>query len=194
LQRLIFCVLVAWALPCNSFAQPVPPTAGLNLAGEAVNIFEHETAPAIVLVFLRTDCPISNRYAPELQRLRKRFTAKQARFWFIYPSDDAAAVEQHRKAYGFASSDVLRDPQHTLVKMMGVTVTPEAVVYVHHQNENIQTYRGRIDDRVIAFGKQRLKVTQHDLEKTIESVLRREPLSFKEQPAVGCYLVKPDEK
>jgi hypothetical protein len=38
-----------------------------------------------VLVFVRTDCPISNRYAPELRRLQDRFAPRGMAFWLVYP-------------------------------------------------------------------------------------------------------------
>ena len=33
--------------------------------------------PLRVLVFTTTDCPISNRYAPEIQRLATKFSKRQ---------------------------------------------------------------------------------------------------------------------
>jgi hypothetical protein len=188
LRRLIVCAFVFCLLPFNAFAQPGPAVAGINLAGKAVNVFEHETAPAIVLVFLRTDCPISNRYAPELLRLQRQF--KNIRFWLVYPNDEAAAIEQHLTTYGFTRLQALRDPQQTLVKLARAQVTPEAAVFI---NGNL-IYRGRIDDRVIAFGKQRPQPKQRELAATLTAVAQGTKLSFKEQPAVGCYIVKTDEK
>ena len=38
-----------------------------------------------VLVFTTTDCPISNRYAPEIKRLSETFSGK-ARFVLVYPA------------------------------------------------------------------------------------------------------------
>ena len=40
-----------------------------NLAGEEVPPFRDRDSRITVFLFLRTDCPISNRYAPEIQRL-----------------------------------------------------------------------------------------------------------------------------
>ena len=178
--------IVLCHLALNAFAQ----TPDLN--GRTVNPFESAQPKAVVLLFVRTDCPISNRYAPELQRLRRQF--KDVRFWLIYPNDEAAAIERHVKEYGYDCAAVLRDSQHALVKLAGVQVTPEAAVFVFDNNAPRLIYRGRIDDRVIAFGKQRLKPTQRELETTLNAVVRGAKLSFKEQPAVGCDISKTDEK
>ncbi len=41
----------------------------IDLAGKAVDPFAVARGKAVVLIFVRTDCPISNRYAPVIQRL-----------------------------------------------------------------------------------------------------------------------------
>ena len=38
-----------------------------------------------MLVFLASDCPISNRYLPELKRLDAEFAKQNVAFWLIYP-------------------------------------------------------------------------------------------------------------
>ena len=40
--------------------------------------------PIRVLVFTTTDCPISNRYAPEIKRLAAKFDGR-AKFVLVYP-------------------------------------------------------------------------------------------------------------
>ena len=54
-----------------------------------------QPAHARVLLFVRTDCPITNRYAPELQRLSREFASRGAEFWLVYP-DPAATVQTIR--------------------------------------------------------------------------------------------------
>ncbi len=56
-----------------------------------------------VLVFVSTDCPISNRYAPEITRLHAEFAAKGVRFRLVYPNplDDEAAINTHIETYGY---------------------------------------------------------------------------------------------
>ncbi len=185
-RQLIFVGIVFCHLAFGAFAQT------LDLDGRAVNPLASAQPKAVVLLFVRTDCPISNRYAPELQRLRRQF--KDVRFWLIYPNDEAAAIARHVKEYGYQKAEALRDPQHTLVKLAGAQVTPEAAVFVFENAKPRLIYRGRIDDRVVAFGKQRAKPTQPELVTTLNAVLRGAKLSFKEQPAVGCDISKTDEK
>jgi hypothetical protein len=58
-------------------------------------------APARVLIFVRTDCPITNRYAPELARLAQEFASRGVEFWLIYPdaSETESAIAQHKLEY-----------------------------------------------------------------------------------------------
>ena len=50
----------------------------------------------LVLLFIRTDCPIANRYAPELERLHALYAPKGIEFRLIYaePNLTPAQIEQ----------------------------------------------------------------------------------------------------
>jgi hypothetical protein len=39
---------------------------------------------AVVLFFAASDCPISNRYVPEMQRLARQVEPLGVRVWFVY--------------------------------------------------------------------------------------------------------------
>src|SRR5262245_62043492 len=41
----------------------------LDLEGHRIHPFQADDAKAIVFLFVNADCPISNRYAPEVRRL-----------------------------------------------------------------------------------------------------------------------------
>jgi len=141
---------------------------------------------AIVLVFVSTDCPISNRYAPALARLYERFQPQGVRFWLVYPNpmDPPEAVRRHLTEYRLPLP-ALRDPRQDLVKMAGATITPEAAVY---DRERRLLYRGRIDDRYIQLGLERPAATQHDLADALSDVLAGKPVRQAAAPAVGCFI------
>src|SRR5271170_2161137 len=58
--------------------------AALDMAGKPRDPFA-EPVQARVFIFVRTDCPITNRYAPELQRLSHAFAPDAVQFWLVYP-------------------------------------------------------------------------------------------------------------
>ena len=84
--------------------------------------------PIRVLVFTTTDCPISNRYAPEIQRLAVKFEGR-AKFVLVYPvpTDSPEMIHEHHQKFRY-SLESIRDTNHQLVKQTGVTVTPEVAV------------------------------------------------------------------
>ena len=92
----------------------------------ALQLTAAATVPT-VFVFTTTDCPIANRYAPEIQRLAKKFGG--VRFVLVYPvaSDTPELIEAHRTKFAY-TIDSVRDEKHELVKKTGVTVTPEVAV------------------------------------------------------------------
>ena len=58
-----------------------------NIDGEAVDPFAAPAGvTAIVFLFTSTECPISNRYAPEVRRLAAAFAPKGVVFRLIYPN------------------------------------------------------------------------------------------------------------
>src|SRR6059036_2809341 len=63
----------------------------LDLAGQTVDPFRASDAKAIVFVFVSNDCPISNRYAPEVRRLYEKFAPKGVMFWLVHPNTDETA-------------------------------------------------------------------------------------------------------
>ena len=143
-------------------------------------------ARARVLIFVRTDCPITNRYAPELQRLAQEFSSRGAGFWLVYPDPAATAqsIEQHRAQYNFPGT-VLRDPRHSLVKLAHATTAPEAAVF--DAAGHLQ-YHGRIDDRWVNPGTARPAARTHDLEDAIAAVLAGRRPAQPATQAVGCSL------
>lgn len=150
----------------------------------ALQLTAAATVPT-VFVFTTTDCPISNRYAPEIQRLAKKFGT--VRFVMVYPvaNDTPELIDAHRTKFAY-TIDFIRDEQHELVKKTGVTVTPEVAVI----KEGRMLYRGRIDDRYIEFGKDRPQPTIRDLERSLEALLAGKPVPVAETRAVGCILAE----
>ena len=158
----------------------------LDLNGKAVDPLAAEPGiKAVVFLFTATDCPISNRYAPEVQRLYGAFASKGVRFWLVYPNpaETADAIRTHEKSFGYPA-DALRDPKQQLVKMAKATVTPEAAVFV----DGRLVYHGRIDDRIVEIGRERPAPTVHDLDEALAAVLAGKRVAHPATQAVGCFI------
>jgi hypothetical protein len=143
------------------------------------------TVKATVLLFISTDCPISNRYAPEVARLFQAFASKGVGFWLIYPNpaESPRAIRDHLKSFAFPMQ-ALRDPARALAKFVHATITPEAVVVA---GERI-VYRGRIDDRYVALGVERPSPTRRDLEDALIALLAGRRVPHPSTEAVGCFI------
>jgi thiol-disulfide isomerase/thioredoxin len=167
---------------------------GYDLRGDAVVRLAPASARAVVLFFVATDCPISNRYAPEIQRLEKEFSGRGVVFWLVYPNatETRDGVTRHQANFGLASSTLVR-PTELLLSLARATVTPESAVLtgdaVRGKEGLRAVYLGRIDNRYLDIGRERPAATRHDLEDAIEAALDKKPVRAADGPAVGCGIV-----
>lgn len=145
-------------------------------------------ASATVLFFVIHDCPICNRYAPEIIRITDDYKSRHVVCYVVYVESDfsAAQASQHAKEYGFQCG-LLRDPSHELSRSTGADVAPEAVLIA--SNGSV-AYRGRIDDTFVAFGMKRAQPISRDLRNALDSLLAGAPIASPNAPAVGCAIPK----
>jgi hypothetical protein len=167
-----------------------------NLEGEAVDPFAPGTGipvRAVVFVFADPECPVSNRYMPEINRLHDAHRSRGVRLWVVYSPATAslAAVRSHYAAYG-VRAPALFDPGLAIAERAGATCTAEAAVYVRSRatagREWTLVYRGRIDDRAGARGIWRAAATTRDLAEVLRRVERGEEPAYRTTRAIGCYL------
>jgi len=151
--------------------------------GKAINPFQ-TTNKAVAFVFISAECPISNRYAPEVQRLHEKFSARDVAFWLVYPNtgESDQTIGQHLKDFRH-TAHALRDPKHELVRLARVRVTPEAAIF---RPGGELLYHGRIDDRNVDFGKERPEPTVRDFEAALEAVMNGQTPKAAGGRAVGC--------
>ena len=184
-MTVIFLAMTAIRAQQIDFAQ----VKARDLSGQQVQPLAKSDAKAVVFIFIQTDCPLSNRYAPEIKRLYEKYNSGVVTFWLVYPDreDSAETIQKHLKEFGY-KMDALRDVGLQIVKASGATVTPEAAVFVSSKNGMSLIYRGRIDDLVAAFGKTRAEATKHDLDETLAAITGGKTLESKITKAIGCYI------
>lgn len=141
---------------------------------------------ATVLFFILQDCPIANRYAPEINRIVAAYTPKRIAFYVVYvdPALKPKEARKHAKDYGYRCPALL-DPAHRLAKKIGATISPEAVVI---GPDGKRMYCGRIDDLYIDLGRQRYEATQHDLREALDAILSGRSVPNPVTKAVGCFI------
>jgi hypothetical protein len=157
----------------------------LLLLALQTGIFSPHGEKALVLLFIRSDCPISNRYAPELEKLYKRYSPSGFEFLLVYPESGltAAAMKQHGREYGYSIPAVL-DPDHRYVARAKARVTPEAAVFVKGR----LVYLGRIDDSYVDIGKAKAHPGRRDLDEELSAILAGKVPPFHQTKSVGCVI------
>jgi thiol-disulfide isomerase/thioredoxin len=141
---------------------------------------------ATLLIFVTTDCPISNRAAPEVNRIAREYGQRNIAC-YVVQTDRALTLgeaKSHAKQYGF-TCPVLLDKKHDLVRLAGASVTPEAAII---SPSGQVLYRGRIDDTYASLGRPRLKPTRRDLRLALDAVCAGKPVAVARTTALGCYI------
>jgi hypothetical protein len=199
LRHLVVATLLLGVLGCtkdspdtlSATASPAPdlkklPIRLIDLDGNPFDLWQASQSQITVVVFTRTDCPVSNRAAPEICRLCELYRPRGVGFYLIYvdPHEQPDDIRRHLREFTYPCPG-LRDPQHTLVAYCSATTTPEAVVF--DKNREI-TYQGRVNDQYVALGTPRAEPTTNDLAKAIESTVLGQPVATPRTRAIGCSI------
>ncbi len=141
---------------------------------------------ASAIVFVAHDCPISNAYAPEINRIVNKYGSKRVQFFIVYTEKglEAQGARKHAREYGFRCPIAL-DSRHEIAKKAQVTVTPEAIVL---DSKGRRSYRGRIDDLYVEIGTRRYEATRHDLRLALDAIVSGRQVANPITRAVGCYI------
>jgi thiol-disulfide isomerase/thioredoxin len=161
-----------------------------GVRGERLRPLE-PSGPANVLVFTATDCPVSNGYAPEIQRVCAAYAARGVRCLLVFEDAGvtADAVRAHLSDYRYGAMPAALDTGGRVAARVGATVTPEVAVV---DRAGAVRYRGRIDNQYVAIGRQRRTVTVHDLTDALDAVIAGRPVAVPESQPVGCAIVPPE--
>lgn len=165
----------------QKFGLPIQTTK--DVEGKEVQL-PLKDAKLTVLLFIAVDCPISNRYAPEMARIYKDFNSQGVGFVRVYVDDsvEKADILQHGKEFKMPSVAVL-DGKHAIVKQLGMTVTPEVAVV---SPDGTLKYRGRINDLYLEHGRVRDGEFRQDLRLALDELLAGKPVSKPFTTAIGC--------
>ncbi len=156
--------------------------------GKSRALVDYADARALVVVFLGTECPIANSYAPKLTALSRQYAERGVQFVGVNanPAEDREAVAAHAKAYSLPFP-VLKDPRQALADALEARVTPE--VFVLDPGFAVR-YRGRIDDQYASRTRKRSEAKAHDLREALEAVLAGKAVAKAETRAFGCAIAR----
>ncbi len=184
-------VIALAALALTAFS-PVPPTPSpvsvRDVNGRAWSLLAPPSGHADLVIFIATDCPISNRYAPEIVRIAHEYAARGVRTFLVFADEATKVADVKKHAQDFGESDItaIVDAKHVLVNAIDATVTPEAAVF----GSTGRVYLGRIDDLYVDIGKMRPAATRHDVRLALDAALSGAPATIPATTPIGCYISK----
>jgi hypothetical protein len=137
----------------------------------------------VALVFLDTECPISNRYAPRLAELSALAAEEGVEFYGVLsdPGVSAATGRAHRDEYALPFP-ILFDASGELAARLDPSHVPQAFVF----GPKGGLYHGRIDDRFESVGVLRQQITSHDLLEAMRAAAAGEAPAVASTEPVGC--------
>lgn len=190
--------LLALTLTAAPAAMPTAPDPGavvpdFNLIDQhrrARSLAGFKDKKAIVIVFVGTECPLANQYAPTLAELHKQYADKGVQFLAINanPQDSFVAVAAHALEHGIPSP-VLKDFEQKAARALGATRTPEAFIL---DGKRTIRYHGRIDDQ-FGVSHKRAEPRRRDLKEALDEVLAGKAVSAPLTEFEGCLIGKPRE-
>jgi thiol-disulfide isomerase/thioredoxin len=150
-------------------------------SGNEVDLKTAAGKKATVLMFIATQCPVSNAYNERMAALAKDYSGKGVAFVGINSNRQEAVEEiaDHAKKNGF-SFPVLKDTENVKADEFGAAVTPE--IFVYDADLKLR-YHGRIDDNQAGTA-----IKNHDLRTALDAVLDGKPVPVSETKAFGCTI------
>ena len=166
-----------------------------DIDGRALTPFAPAGRASIVF-FVATDCPVSNSYAPVIQRVCREYGPRGVECSLVYEDVDThpspghldRQVRSHLEEYGYKGFPAVVDRERTAAAYAKASVTPQA--FVIDRSGDIR-YRGRIDNLYAAFGRTRQQITSHDLRDALDAVLAGGKVPHPETEALGCFITDP---
>lgn len=147
------------------------------------------TPKLYVLTFITNACPLAQRYLPKVAALDKEFASQGVQFVLVNTgaADTIMDMAQQMLDYN-VEVPVVKDVKGEVLKALGATRTPEAVVL---DAERKIRYRGRIDDQY-RLGGERPEPTRADLREAITELLAGKEVSVPETGSEGCLVTLPE--
>ncbi len=180
-------IILAFPAFAADAPRTVPDFLLKDTADKPRSLSEFKDKKAVAVVFLGTECPISNSYALRLVELNKEFGPKGVQFLAVNSNwqDTPLRVTGHAKEYGIPFP-VLKDAANVVADHFGARRTPEAFVL---RPDGTILYQGRIDDQ-FGVGIRRPEPTRRDFAEALEDVLAGKEVRVAKTEVVGCLIAR----
>ncbi|HEV7396790.1 MAG TPA: thioredoxin family protein [Pyrinomonadaceae bacterium] len=134
-----------------------------------------------VLIFISSQCPVSNAYNERMEALAKDFGSRGIAVIGINAnaSESVEVVKAHAAEHHFTFA-VLKDSGNKIADKLGASRTPEAYLL---DGNNKLVYHGRIDN-----SKEQEGVNSSELRDAMDALLAGKPITKTTAMAFGCSI------
>jgi len=149
--------------------------------GKQHSLSDYKDSKAIVLIFVATECPVSNAYNSRMAEIYNQYKNKGVSVIGINSNkaESVSDIKEHA-AKNNLEFTILKDEGNKIADKLGASVTPE--VYVLNNKFEI-IYHGRIDD-----SRDNSSVSEKDLAKALDEFLSGKQISKANTKAFGCTI------
>jgi peroxiredoxin len=171
---------------------PAPPIIGSTIAdftlpdsgGTAHSLTSLKGKNGAVLIFIATQCPVSNGYNERMEKLAQDYKARGITVIGINANstESASDVKDHA-AKNNLTFPILKDEGNKIADALGATRTPEA--YFLDASSKL-LYHGRIDN-----SRDITQVNTSELRDALEATLAGKPVPKTTANAFGCSIKRP---
>lgn len=159
-----------------------------TVSGKELSLEQLKSELATVIMFICNHCPYVQHVRSELVRLAKEYQSKNIAFIAIsandaksYPEDAPDKMRTVAEQLGY-SFPFLHDETQEVAKRYEAACTPDFYVF---DRDLKCVYRGRFDE---SRPGNNIPVTGKDLRAALDAILASKPISFDQQPSVGCNI------
>ena len=152
-----------------------------DAAGKTVEVGNWDKSKATVIMFVATQCPVSNAYNERMEKLAKDYGAKGVRFVGVNSNqqESVSEIASHSKEHGF-TFPVLKDKGNVIADKFDAKVTPE--IYVVNAKGDL-VYHGQIDN-----SQNEAKIKARPLAAALDEVLAGKTVAQADVAAFGCSI------
>ncbi len=173
----------------SSIGQSIEKFSARDFRGKEVSLADIPSDKLVVVVFLGTECPLANLYAPRLNELAKEFESRGVAFLGVDSNRQDSITELANYAQVHELKfPLIKDVGNAIADQFGARRTPEAFVL---DTKRVVRYQGRIDDQYglgNSSGYAQTKVRTRMLADALEALLAGKEVERPVVEATGCLI------
>ncbi len=183
-SNVFFLLFFAVMLSATIYAGGIKKAENFKLKdynGKEYQLSDFKDSKAIVIMFIATQCPISNDYNARMAALHAEYKDKRVAFIGINSNkqESVEEIKQHATENNFEFV-ILKDKENKIADKFEASVTPE----IYLLNDNLEIlYHGRIDD-----SRKEAEVKVQDLRIALDEILKGKYVTTKKTKAFGCTI------